>query len=276
MVGDALISRGYNIEPQHAVGSYRIDIVIRNTNVAIECDGEAFHSGDERVRKDMERQTILERLGWQFIRIRGSDYFRHEEECINDVVSQLEEIGAPVHVSSSDNNENRSTPLLEKVKIRANQILEEWHEGSETTIKADTMFTTPVINQGNTNTRLKVTANPIQRYDTTKDDWPKVETKDIKPVGNSAQNPKNIRTRKNTDSRRYKKSVFKEELINELGKIGQVVNKSSENGTIWLYGPKCLAGLVNKIAQKYGVNCSFEARGGMQIKGKPAWVITRK
>lgn len=276
MVGYALISRGYNIEPQHAVGSYRIDIVIRNTNIAIECDGEAFHSGDERVRKDMERQTILERLGWKFIRIRGSEYFRHEEECINDVVSQLEEMGAPVHVSPSDNNENRSTPLLEKVKIRANQILKEWHEGKKSTTSADTIFTTPVINHGNTNPRLKVTVNPIRRYDTTKDNWQTVETKDIKPIGNSAPNSKNIRTRKNTDSRRYKKSVFKEELINELGEIGQVVNKSSENGTIWLYGPKCLEGRVNKIAQKYGVNCSFEARGGMQIKGKPAWVITGK
>lgn len=66
------------------MGSYRIDIVAIDgeKKVAIECDGERWHSSDLQVRNDMERQTILERLGWRFIRIRGSEYFRDPEATI--------------------------------------------------------------------------------------------------------------------------------------------------------------------------------------------------
>lgn len=53
--------------------------------VAIECDGERWHSGEAKIREDMERQTILERLGWRFIRIRGSEYYRDEEQTMQRV-----------------------------------------------------------------------------------------------------------------------------------------------------------------------------------------------
>jgi very-short-patch-repair endonuclease len=35
------------------------------TKIAIECDGDYWH-GDEQFEKDMQRQEILERAGWQF------------------------------------------------------------------------------------------------------------------------------------------------------------------------------------------------------------------
>ena len=78
-VGKSLVAAGYNLVQQWEVGAYRIDMVAiyKGNRVAIECDGEQYHSGEETVRQDMERQTILERLGWRFIRIRGSEYYRH-------------------------------------------------------------------------------------------------------------------------------------------------------------------------------------------------------
>jgi len=57
-----------------------------NKKIAIECDGERWHSGEEKIRQDMERQSILERLGWRFIRIRGSEYYRGKEETIARVI----------------------------------------------------------------------------------------------------------------------------------------------------------------------------------------------
>ena len=72
-VAQALIAKGYKIEQQHQVGNFRIDIVVygENASVAVECDGDQYHSKDDDIRHDMERQAILERNGWQFIRIRG-------------------------------------------------------------------------------------------------------------------------------------------------------------------------------------------------------------
>ena len=73
------------------MGAYRIDMVVQynGNKVAIECDGEQYHSGDEKVRSDMERQTILERMGWRFIRIRGSEYYRDPDATIARVINEL-------------------------------------------------------------------------------------------------------------------------------------------------------------------------------------------
>jgi very-short-patch-repair endonuclease len=38
---------------------------MKRTKIAIECDGDYWH-GDEQFEKDMQRQEILERAGWQF------------------------------------------------------------------------------------------------------------------------------------------------------------------------------------------------------------------
>lgn len=55
---------------QWKVGAYRLDMVVvcGKKKIVIECDGERYHSGEDKIREDMERQTILERLGWRFIR----------------------------------------------------------------------------------------------------------------------------------------------------------------------------------------------------------------
>lgn len=129
-VGRDLVSKGYHIVPQWVVGSYRIDMVAvcGNDKVAIECDGELYHSGEDKVREDMERQTILERLGWRFIRIRGSEYYRNPKLTMDRVIKELMEYDIqPEDLLQScvsiDTNE-----LLERVKIRASQIISEWKE----------------------------------------------------------------------------------------------------------------------------------------------------
>lgn len=96
--------------------------------VAIECDGERWHSGEEKVREDMERQTILERLGWRFIRIRGSEYYRAPEETMERVVSELTAFGIePETAEDSNSSEQRTSELLSRVKLCAAQIIESKH-----------------------------------------------------------------------------------------------------------------------------------------------------
>lgn len=99
-VAKALRERGYNLEQQHAVGPYRIDIVVRCKGgaVALECDGERYHGGDsvkgeEQIRNDMERQTVLERNGWRFVRLRGAEYFRDPQGAIERLCDELHERG---------------------------------------------------------------------------------------------------------------------------------------------------------------------------------------
>lgn len=128
-VGRDLVSKGYHIVPQWKVGSYRIDMVAisGDSKVAIECDGELYHTGYDKVLEDMERQTILERLGWRFIRIRGSEYYRNPKDTIELVISELDEYGINAEDFNSDTDSlTNQSELLERVKIRASRILDEW------------------------------------------------------------------------------------------------------------------------------------------------------
>lgn len=123
-VAKKLISAGYNIFQQWPVGSYSLDMVAQyqEEKVAIECDGERWHSGAEKVREDMERQTILERLGWRFIRLRGSEYYLDKEAAISRVISDLRDFGIEPE-SMIQKGQTKGSELLSKVKIRANQFL---------------------------------------------------------------------------------------------------------------------------------------------------------
>ena len=71
-----LLVAGYKVTPQWKVGSRRIDLVVEGNGrrLAVECDGDRYHPL-EKLGEDMERQAVLERLGWIFVRIRGSSSF---------------------------------------------------------------------------------------------------------------------------------------------------------------------------------------------------------
>ncbi|MCD7779232.1 MAG: AAA domain-containing protein [Candidatus Gastranaerophilales bacterium] len=128
-----LVSRGYNVTQQWRVGAYKIDMVIsyQDKKIALECDGEKFHSGDRKIREDMERQTILERLGWKFIRIRGSEYYRNKEKTINKVINELMSNGIYTEQNTAKNNYEEKNQEIEDVKIRAEQIRKKWRLDKE-------------------------------------------------------------------------------------------------------------------------------------------------
>lgn len=136
-----LVERGYHIVQQWPVGAYRLDIVALcgEKKVAIECDGERFHSGEDKIREDMERQTILERTGWRFIRIRGSEFFMAPDKTMDRVFSELNTLGVFPEDTSSEDATERTSNLLEKVKIRAQELLEPAINDLEKGIDLDTI-----------------------------------------------------------------------------------------------------------------------------------------
>ena len=126
-VANKLVSEGYHIVQQYPVGAYRLDIVViyEGRKVVIECDGERYHSGTEKVREDMQRQAILERIGWRFIRIRGSQYFRNPESEMKRVIEQLNIMEIYPEDDKIVTNKNRTSDLLEKVKRKASEYFNE-------------------------------------------------------------------------------------------------------------------------------------------------------
>ena len=126
-VAKDLVARGYHLVQQWKVGTYRLDLVAvcGKKTVAIECDGERWHSGEAKIREDMERQTILERLGWRFIRIRGSEFYRDPEQTMQRVVEELTAFEIKPEETQGVLPKTRNTELLQRVKTRAHAILEE-------------------------------------------------------------------------------------------------------------------------------------------------------
>ena len=134
-VAEKLLSEGYNIVQQYPVGAYKLDIVVlcKNKKVAIECDGERYHSGEKKILEDMQRQAILERIGWRFIRIRGSQYFKNPDETMRNVITKLEEL--KIYPEALNNNEEtRTSELLEKVEVLSKKYLESIQQNKETEI----------------------------------------------------------------------------------------------------------------------------------------------
>ncbi|MDR0984387.1 MAG: AAA family ATPase, partial [Ruminococcus sp.] len=130
-VAKKLISDGYSLIQQYEVGAYRIDMVVtyNGKKIAVECDGERWHSTEEQICNDMERQSVLERIGWQFIRIRGSEYFRNPSETMEHVEKELNENGIfPQHDIAKTDSVKKSLTILDSVKIRAEELLAEWTE----------------------------------------------------------------------------------------------------------------------------------------------------
>lgn len=118
-VMQSLLEKGYRIIPQFHVAGYRIDMVVfdGNRKVALECDGEAYHTS-ENADADLSRQMQLERLGWSFIRIRGSFYYSNKDAAMEYIVQQLN--AKQIYPGKEENNFAQvESSLLESVKQKA-------------------------------------------------------------------------------------------------------------------------------------------------------------
>jgi very-short-patch-repair endonuclease len=119
-----LLDEGYRVTPQWPVGWYRIDLVVEGNGrrLAVECDGDRFHPL-EKIAEDMERQAVLERLGWRFVRIRGSEFFRDQIGAMAPVFAKLAELDIVPCAGEMSPSETPSSDLLDRVKRRAGEIL---------------------------------------------------------------------------------------------------------------------------------------------------------
>lgn len=108
-IAKTLIENGYSyIQPQynvkeaelfynHKLGkqvyiNFKIDLVVHNNGkmIAIECDGDPFHSLPEDVAYDIERQEFLERVGWKVYRVLYSAFKRNPQEETQKIIDFIE------------------------------------------------------------------------------------------------------------------------------------------------------------------------------------------
>lgn len=300
-VAQALVERGYRIVQQWKVGAYRLDMVAvcGKKTVAIECDGERYHSGEAKIREDMERQTILERLGWRFIRIRGSEYFRNPEKTIERVVSELTTYGVePEDSEELNKNTSVNSELLERVKACAARILSDTQEDDS----VDLNTIAAALNHEKSAREIDVKPKTIPKQAEQVSGKAKVvqaKADSVVKPRESMYTPKKVKSPPNpikaeTVTKPVQKSQkhHKDPMLGQQVLLGMelssntgtdtdiiallkqnsipFVDKRSRNGALWIIGGEELTDFV-KQCRGLDVKFTFKKDGGKATKGKPGW-----
>jgi very-short-patch-repair endonuclease len=95
-VYERMKEKGYRLYPQYPACGYRIDLAlfIDNLRIGIECDGWQYHYDKDGNLKidDIERQEVLERAGWEILRIPSTKYWKNPDACIDELIEKIERI----------------------------------------------------------------------------------------------------------------------------------------------------------------------------------------
>ncbi|WP_367130624.1 AAA domain-containing protein [Saccharothrix sp. HUAS TT1] len=88
-------ARGYHVTPQVETNGRRIDLVVTGAagKLAVECDGDAFHSTPEQRVADLQREQELKRCGWMFWRVRESTYYLDRVVALAPLWETLDRLG---------------------------------------------------------------------------------------------------------------------------------------------------------------------------------------
>ena len=107
-----LLEKNYTVKQQLRVGSYDIDIVAiyNNKKIIIECDGKNSNCSQEEIIINLAEQEVLERCGWEFIRVRASQYFRNPDKAMKELILQLEDKG--IYPNNKENHSNENELLI--------------------------------------------------------------------------------------------------------------------------------------------------------------------
>lgn len=104
-VCEMLLDANYRVRAQVKAGPFSIDLVVEGAadrRLAIELDGDAWH-GPDKWHDDMARQAALERAGWTFWRVFGSQWFADRDYWWQNLRDTMDAMDiAPIGAEASD------------------------------------------------------------------------------------------------------------------------------------------------------------------------------
>lgn len=251
-VAKYLSIRDYNIKQQWEVGAYRIDMVAcyKNEKVAIECDGERWHSSEEQIKNDIERQEVLERCGWNFIRIRGSKYFRNPKLTMQEVEAELSKRGIyPEKINYNSCEEHYENDLINKIKTRANNILLQWKNENEDFSIKDNAEIIKEMNDSNFSKKYNEKENKKEN-----------ESKKVK----FSSKTENLKSSKNS-----KQDIFS--ILNDENM--EYIDNRKLSGLLWIIYDSEKKDKIENFLEINKCNYSFDRRGTKATNNRKAWRI---
>lgn len=123
---ERLLELGYRVLPKYLIGEFEVDFLIQGdagTKAVVSCDGDRIVP-EALVLSKMERQLTLERLGWNFLRVRASEYLVDESRAMRRLVRKLGalKIEPMVEKQADASPKAAREDLREKIFKRADMI----------------------------------------------------------------------------------------------------------------------------------------------------------
>lgn len=87
---EALRRNGLKFEEQYNLDNkFLIDIAIPELKIAIECDGEYWHSLPRNQHVDKQKQIHCDKYGWQLLRFTDKEINTKLDDCINIIFNMI-------------------------------------------------------------------------------------------------------------------------------------------------------------------------------------------
>lgn len=301
LVAEKLIFAGYKVIQQWLVGAYRIDMVVEGAGkrLAVECDGEKYHNASN-LNEDIQRQAILERLGWKFARIRGSQFFRNKDMAMEAVFNHLNELEIPPEgrIVINKNVQNEKYELLERVKRRSAQIMEAWQEQDDDIIDLEKISQsnntktgeeeefvshTDAISDKNLINKNEVEPIIIKDFISQKNEDDKIpnlcsgkinQTNEKVVVNLQSRQISIFENENELNKSDFSKSTFQNINILEILKSAglRYIDKRNNGGCLWVIGGEELSDFFSNLCGK-GYQFNLTLKGGKATHHQPSWFL---
>lgn len=78
-----------HLTPQYEIGRYRVDFALERAKVAVEIDGQEYHSSPEQRERDYERENFLKGQGWEIVRFTAGQVNSDAGGCVRTLLMIL-------------------------------------------------------------------------------------------------------------------------------------------------------------------------------------------
>lgn len=125
-----LVEAGYQVAVGSRVGEFTIRLAVTGASgqrVAIQCEGDR-DLPLSRVELDLDHQVTLQRLGWQFLRLRASDYVLQPGPRLKKLRKQLDALDVRPTEATQETPSGGDADLRARVCRRAQSIMTRWKD----------------------------------------------------------------------------------------------------------------------------------------------------
>jgi very-short-patch-repair endonuclease len=84
-----LIKNGIVAVPQYPFGPYTIDFAIPDYRIAIECDGDYWHSLPQSIARDKRKDKFINGKGWLVLRFTETRLTTDLSSCVRELLGLI-------------------------------------------------------------------------------------------------------------------------------------------------------------------------------------------